>query len=150
MPRLAPAASAALIAALLGAPAQAQSVAQCDFRASAAALAEPWADHTRTYANGAIRVALSDVGAPGSGPLHLIVLAPSGDPADPRLCRVVSLDGTLGFADIAFGAGRATYDPARGLALLFDVRAQAASEARTAVLEVVVNQATGSIAASLY
>ncbi|KMW60549.1 hypothetical protein AIOL_000711 [Candidatus Rhodobacter oscarellae] len=40
----------------------------CDaYQASALALPEPWEAHTRTYSNGAIRVALLDLIEPAAG-----------------------------------------------------------------------------------
>ena len=55
------AAGAALAAGLaLSAPAAAQSLSDCDWRASAWLLAEPWEANSRTFANGDVRIALID------------------------------------------------------------------------------------------
>ena len=80
----------------------AQSVSNCDWRARADAIAEPWEVNTRTYANGAVRVAMLDTIEPGAGALHLLVMAPPYDDLGLRKCDVVSFDGGIGFAGMLF------------------------------------------------
>ena len=46
--------------------ASAQSVEDCDWRASAQALIEPWEDNTRTFANGDVRLAVTDTIEPAA------------------------------------------------------------------------------------
>lgn len=97
-----------------------QVVAECDWIASPAHIAEPWADNTRSYANGAIRVARLDTGGePVCCSAHLLVLAPSSPAEGPvyRQCFVVSGAPGLGFHDIGIAGIEASYDPARGLLL---------------------------------
>ena len=48
----------ALVALTLPLPVLAQEVGECDWRAASAAIAEPWETNTRTFANGAIRLAV--------------------------------------------------------------------------------------------
>jgi len=111
---------------LLFAPAlaQAQAVQDCaqvPWIALPSNLVEPWADHSRSFAQGAIRVAALDTGGePVCCAAHLLVLSPEGGESEPefRSCRVISAtpDGSGFFAvDVAGIASR--YDPARGLLL---------------------------------
>lgn len=111
-----------LAAAALGlaAPGAAQSVNACDWVARPAHLVEPWEDHIRAHADGAIRIALLDTGEPACCSAHLLILAPSGpvDGPEYRACHVLSAGppGT-GFARLDFAGMTATYDPGRGLRL---------------------------------
>ena len=66
-------------AAAMAGPAVAQQVRDCDWLASAWNLAEPWEENTRTFANGAVRLALLDAIEPGAVPFHLLVLSPPWD-----------------------------------------------------------------------
>jgi hypothetical protein len=137
-----------VLLALLASPAPAQpNVAPCDWRAAAANIAEPWAENTRTFANGEVRLAKMDVGEPAAGGFHLFVLSPPREEMGHRQCRIVSYDDTIGFAAIDFYGLGATYDPARGL--MFTLPVQIANDSATgfvdALLSVTVNQATGEI-----
>jgi hypothetical protein len=132
---------------LFGTASAAQEVGACDFRASAAALAAPWDELSRTFANGDVRLALLDTIEPAAAALHLLVLSPPYSEIGDRQCRVVSYRGDMGFASIEFRAMTADYDPARGLIFdmpvgLFD---EASGTTRTAFITVVLNQATGQI-----
>lgn len=141
-----PAAFAILLAA---APLAAQTVARCEnhFAASFHSIAEPLEANTATYANGAIRIVLMDVGAPACCPEYLVVLHPAGSEPDEqyRKCTLVSLEPDLGFSRIDF-AGRATsYDPARGLTISFGVEIPLGDAFAPGGLDVTINQATGEV-----
>ena len=128
----------------------AQTVADCDWRARADAIVEPWQANTRSYANGDVRVALLDAIEPAAGALHLLVISPPRDELGARQCRVVSLDGSMGFAGMLFEDGAASYDPAQGLLLSYDVQRLAGDGGFVPdVLSVVINQATGAITPAL-
>ncbi|MDQ2095845.1 hypothetical protein [Rhodalgimonas zhirmunskyi] len=134
--------------ALLAAPqmAAAQSVSECDWRASAANMIEPWEKNTLSYSNGAVRVAALDTIDPAATPIHLLVLSPPADELGARQCRIISSEGGQGFAFLDMSEFRAAYDPAKGL--MFDVPVGIyIAEGHTVVrgLIVTLNQATGGI-----
>ncbi|TNF21782.1 MAG: hypothetical protein EP318_05780 [Rhodobacteraceae bacterium] len=140
---------AALLAWATGATgASAQTVAVCDWRAAARAIVEPWEANTRTFSNGKTRLALLDTVEPAAGAFHLLILSPPYNELGERQCRMISHDGTMGFAEMAFGALSAGYDPARGL--LFDIPVRHVDAATGGItggwLGLEVNQATGAIA----
>ncbi|MDO5620046.1 MAG: hypothetical protein Q4G24_01100 [Paracoccus sp. (in: a-proteobacteria)] len=116
----------AILAALTG-PAAAQSVGPCGEWAAAENIAEPWEDNTDTFANGAVRVALLDVGEPALAAEHLLILSPPFDLRQMRRCRVVSAvvapEGgwPSGFFRMDFAGRKASYDPATGLKLVIPV-----------------------------
>lgn len=132
------------------APALSQEVGDCDWQASVHNLPEPWEAHTRTFANGAIRVALLDTIEPAAMPFHLLVLSPPYDEVGGRTCKVISYEGGSGFAEIMFEALSAAYDPNRGLTLHAPVHLWI-SDGNIVVrgLAVTVNQATGDVTAVL-
>lgn len=132
----------------LAPPLAAQQVSDCDWRGSAAAIAEPWQDNTRSFAGGAIRVALSDTEEPAAAAMHLIVLSPDPDHGY-RRCHVISASGSLGYAALDFASLAADYDPAVGLVLSLDGYRVWEGEAHDDPirLTVTVNQATGAITA---
>jgi hypothetical protein len=142
-----PALAAAL---LLVPPAQAQTLAECDWVASPANLVEPWEGTSRTFANGAIRIALLDTGEPACCFAHLLILSPSGEVEGPgyRACHVLSDTGQgLGFAEVDLAGIVASYDPARGLRLDVPVwrYIDGVSRGRPARVAVRINQATGAV-----
>ncbi len=146
-------ASAALIlsAIVVSAPVQAQTVSECDWRASAQALIEPWEENTRTFANGDVRLAVTDVIEPAAGAFHLVVLSPPFDELGGRQCRIVSANGSIGFAGLTLEAMTSAYDPATGLTLTMQAGAYDPDTGGTLprTLMVAVNQATGEITANL-
>lgn len=142
----------ALVAAVpLSAPAQV--VADCDWIASPANIAEPWDQNSRTYANGAIRVALLDTGGePVCCSAHLLILAPSGGQDEPvyRQCRVASAGAGTGFFSIDVPGIAASYDPAKGLLLSVPVGHwhQGMESGQPAIpdrMEIRINQASGEV-----
>ena len=101
-------------------PLAAQVVVECDDIARAVNIAEPWEQTSRTYANGAIRVAMLDTGGePVCCSRSLMVLLPAGGGDEPlyRQCRVVLAQPTLGFYDVDVPGITASYDPVTGLLL---------------------------------
>jgi hypothetical protein len=104
-------------------PALGQVVQDCQdsgYVVSPANLVEPWSTHSRTFANGAIRIAVLDTGGePACCSAHLLVLYPAGgrDEPDYRACVVISGTPGLGFLWVDIPGTTASYDPARGLLL---------------------------------
>ncbi|MEM1233339.1 MAG: hypothetical protein AAGH70_04365 [Pseudomonadota bacterium] len=132
---------------LLAVPATAFEVGPCDWRASAAAIAEPWEENTATYARGMVRLALLDTVEPAAGAFHILVLSPPFDEIGTRQCRVISQGNSIGFAGADFKTLSTSYDPAKGLTFrmsvtLFDPETAGFKEADVAFT---LNQATGAI-----
>jgi hypothetical protein len=139
-----------ILLAALPWPLAAQTVSDCDWRASARAIAEPWEEATARFANGAIRLAVLDVIEPAAGAFHLLVLSPPYDELGSRQCRVVSLENMLGFAGLSLQGAKASYDPARGLSVRMNATRWAAGDRFfDTSLTVTINQATGSVTALL-
>lgn len=140
---------------LLAAPAAAQSVGDCGDWTVAQNLPEPWENHTATYAEGQIRVAVLDTMEPAAAAMHLLVISPPLDEAGGRQCKVVSLSGgegrPSGFLNIDFGAREASYDPARGLVLSMPVEAfnPGTSAGEQGELTVTINQSSGEVTAEV-
>lgn len=137
----------ACLALILPGAAGAQTVSECDWRASAQAIPEPWEAHSRTFSNGAVRLAVLDTVEPAAGALHLLILSPPYSELGDRQCRVISRDGTMGWAGMYFEDLTASYDPAVGL--IFDLPVQIylpeSSFTNSAVLRITLNQASGEI-----
>lgn len=130
----------------------AQTVEDCDWRASAEAIAEPWEFNTRSFANGAVRLALADTLEPAAGALHVVVLYPvAEEDGGYRTCKVVSYDSSMGFAGVLFEDMAASYDPALGLLWVMDVQVFDAvtAELEPRILGISLNQATGAVDAVL-
>lgn len=140
---------------LLAAPAAAQSVGDCGDWTLAQYLPEPWEEHTATYAEGQIRVAVLDTMEPAAAAMHLMVISPPLDEAGGRQCKMVSLSGGAGrpsgFLNLDFGAREASYDPARGLVLAMPVEGfkPGASVGDQGELTVTVNQSSGEVMAEV-
>ncbi|MEL7278875.1 MAG: hypothetical protein AAFY35_10245 [Pseudomonadota bacterium] len=129
--------------------AMAQEVAECDWRNAASAVLEPWEEYTRTFANGDVRIAVIDMVEPGVAPLHLLVLSPPYDELNIRQCKLVTFEGTRGFADLNFAALDAAYDPSVGLIFTMPIRVYDIDTAdmRDTTLRFTLNQATGQMGA---
>lgn len=138
---------AVLCSLVFAGPAVAQQVLPCDWQARADAIVEPWDAHSRTFANGDVRLAVLDVIEPALGSFYLLVLSPPFDEIGSRQCRVVGFDDGVGFTAIDFDSLLATYDPARGLE--FQMLARIADPeydfTNTVNLWVTLNQTTGEI-----
>jgi hypothetical protein len=139
-------------ALVLGVPAGAlaQSVGGCEWVAHPGNLVEPWERTSRTYANGAIRVALLDTGEPACCAVHLLILSPSGVDEGPgyRACHVLSDSAPgLGYSDIDLAGIVARYDPLRGLRLDVPVfrYTDGTSRGTPGRVAVRINQAAGTV-----
>lgn len=126
------------------------SVLDCDWQASAANIAEPWEQNTRTFSEGKTRLAMLDTVEPAAGWAYVLVLSPPYSELGDRMCQLVGLNG-MGFAGMDFAALSATYDPATGLSFVlpvqvydFDVGMPA-----PATLAFTLNQSTGAITTRL-
>ncbi|WP_426372614.1 hypothetical protein [Aliiroseovarius sp. PTFE2010] len=142
---------AAVLAALVGAsPAVAQQVSDCDWRARADNIMEPWEENTRTFGGGRTRITALDTIEPAVGAFHLMIVSPPFDEVGARQCKIVSLDGSAGFAGMHIDRMIAGYHPSTGLALQVPVRILGETGApQDAVLNVAVNQGTGAISAQV-
>lgn len=141
---------AALALALTAVPAAAQSVSNCDWLALAGNLVEPWETTSRTFANGAVRLALLDAVEPGAVPFHLLLLSPSGEEMGGRMCKVISLEPGIGFHNIFWEDLEAGYDPAVGLT--FHIPVEIWIDTGNSVmrgLRLTLNQATGVVDAEI-
>ena len=140
-----------LIPVLFAAPAAAQSVNLCDWQASAQALIEPWEDHTRVFANGAVRLAAIDTVEPATSAAYLLVLSPPLSQLGERQCRVIGFADQRGFAAVYFDRLQADYDPAVGL--MFDLPVQIVTDdgsfSNGALLSLTLNQSTGAMTTNL-
>jgi hypothetical protein len=104
--------------ALASFPAIAGDVRDCrDDTDRARNIAEPWAENTRTFANGAVRIAVLDTLEPAAAAFHLLVLSPPYDEIGDRQCRLVSCAHGMGYASLTLEGMDAGYDPTRGLTL---------------------------------
>lgn len=135
------------------APVSAQTVEDCDWRASLHALVEPWdaPQNTRTFANGDVRLAITDVIEPAAGAFHLVILSPPYDELGGRQCQVVSASGSVGFSGLTLEAMISDYDSAIGLIFAMQAGAYDPKFGATLpmTLRVTLNQATGEIQADL-
>lgn len=128
--------------------ASAQAVLDCGgWQGQARNIVEPWEDHTRTFANGQIRVALLDTVEPAAGAFYLMVLAPPYDELGSRSCALIGAETDLGFAQADFSALGASYDPVAGLTLRMGVEifAPLVGGFDPAILAVTINQAAGTV-----
>lgn len=127
--------------------ATAQQVGNCDWRASAYSLAEPWSENTRLFSNGKTRLALLDTLEPALGAFHILVLSPPYNELGERQCRVISYSDTIGFAGLSFAGLQAQYDPSVGLGFAIPGTEYVPETAgqRPIYLLFTLNQATGVI-----
>jgi len=143
---------APLLMAFLPVVALGQSIGGCDdWRSSAALLAEPWEENTRTFANGEVRLAVIDTYEPAAAAFHLMILSPPYDEIGFGQCVLVSGPDGSGLAGLGLAEAVAAYDPATGLT--FRIPSQRwMIETDTylpATLIVTLNQATGAVTARL-
>lgn len=135
--------------ALLSAPLQAQSVVEdCStWQASARNVPEPWEQYTRTFANGAVRVALLDTIEPAAGAFYLMVQTPPYDELGSRVCVLIMDDSGMGLAGIEFAQIQAGYNPSVGLQLWTPVQVFSPNTGGydPAILALTINQATGDV-----
>jgi hypothetical protein len=130
----------AISATLMAMPAMAAVVRDCGDTGRVEFIAEPWAENSRTFYNGEIRIALIDTeGEPACCSSHLMVLytaEPKDEPAY-RACKLITqTEGGLGFSGVDFAHIKATYDPKRGVLLSVPVARMSedgASETRSVI-----------------
>ena len=133
---------------LLPATAQAQSFVDCDhFAANARNLTQPYADATRTYANGAISLLSLDTGGePACCSSYVMVLAP--DPEQPfQICQLLTQDGDSGYSGVDLTGVRSSYDAATGLTLRVPVGIYNGAGSDPETVAITINQQTGVIRA---
>ncbi len=133
-------------------PAQAQVVGDCtDGRSGAQAVAEPWEENTRLFANGAVRLAITDITEPAAGSFFLMILSPPHDELGLRQCALIGAQDGLGFAGLTLDGITADYDPALGLRFGIAARHYLpdTGDFGDATLTVTLNQSTGDVAARL-
>lgn len=141
----------ALVAtATMALPAAAQTQRDCDtFEANARNIYGPYSETIREFANGAIRVIALDVGEPAWGSEHVMVTYPLPDEPFPA-CALISWREGTGFANMNMAGLAATYDPARGLVIALRPDVIVGGDMIfTADLTITVNQAEGSVVATL-
>jgi len=138
------------LALLAAAPVTAQSVSDCDTRASARFLAEPWEENTATFANGEVRVAAIDMMEPAGAPAYLMILSPPRNEIGERQCRIVEAEPDFGFYTVDLQNIVADYDTASGLTLRVPVTdyADGPQTPPPFPLTVSINQATGEVTAT--
>lgn len=140
----------AALAALAPHIASAQHVSLCEWRADSRNIIEPWEDHIRSFANGAVRVAMMDFIEPAAGALHVMVLTPpyTAGPGE-RHCWIIGRDEGIGFVTLGFANMVPGYDPVTGLSLTMSARFYdpALDFTNIGLLNIVINQATGEVAA---
>jgi len=86
------------------------------YEASVLAIAEPWEDNTRTFADGDIRIAVIDTYEPAYGAYYLMVMYWAGNNSELRSCDLVS-QGELGFVGMTLEGMEASFKPGLGLVL---------------------------------
>lgn len=137
---------------LSGAAMAQEAISDCDWPASLRNIVEPWDSHTRTFANGKIRIAHVDTGGePVCCSSYLAILAPTGSDVEleSRQCKLLTDGPQLsGFNWIHFSNITASYDP--GLGLLLSVPLERYDIGGTggtipATVGIRINQATGQI-----
>lgn len=135
------------IVVALATPLAAQTISDCDWEASARNLIEPWEDHTKVFAEGAVRLAMLDTVEPAAAAMHLLVLSPPYNEVGDRQCKSIGSGNRIGFSGIMWESLTAGYDPAVGL--IFEVPVSRFDPETdgfpTSLLSFTLNQSTGEI-----
>lgn len=123
-------------------------VRDCDtFIASARNLSIPYDEAIREYGNGEVAVMSLALEEPACCGAHLMVLFPVPD--EPfRACRIVTTPDEMGWGRLALQATVSAYDPSIGLILSVPGSVFDGQEFQPFTLRVVVNRATGTVAAT--
>jgi hypothetical protein len=127
----------------------AQSLQSCDWVASAANLVEPWEETSRTYGDGAVRIALLDTGGePACCSSHLLILSP--DPDYGQACHVLSDQPGTGFRQVFLEESNSRYEAGRGLLVTipvgrFDPDTGGVDRAGIRPVSIRINQASGQV-----
>lgn len=145
--------TAALSTILLASAAKSDVVRDCDDRIGVGAIAEPWEEFSRGYANNAVRIAMLDYEEPASSGLILMALYWTTDPHEGRVCKIISATGDFpgGWAGIEFDKIASDYNPTEGLiisipVLPYDaVNHTGADEAAKYNIRFAINRATGTL-----
>lgn len=129
-----------------------EAISDCDWPASLRNIVEPWESHTRTFANGKIRIAHVDTGGePVCCSSYLAVLAPTGSEVEleSRQCKLLTDGPELsGFNWINFDSITASYDAGLGLLLSVPIERYdfgGTGSTTPATVGIRINQATGEI-----
>jgi hypothetical protein len=123
-----------------------------DWRSTAQVIAEPWEVNTRAFANGEVRLAVTGTGEPAAGSYYLLIMSPPyGQEGEGRQCLVLSLDGSLGFAELTLAKAKAKTETATNLDLTIPAqRWLADTDTYTdAVLSLSLDLGTGIVQATL-
>ena len=98
-------------------PAFAQEISPCPAAGFPIdAVAEPWAENTQTFSNGAVRLVMLAYEDPAVAPFHLAMLYPTRDSASMEGRTCIQISGPWGgFYALSFQDLQARYDPAFGL-----------------------------------
>lgn len=134
------------ISVLWAGVASAQAAFPCGWQARADALVEPWEETTRTFANGAVRVALLDVAEPAAAAFYLLLLHPPTDQFGPT-CTTIGMSEDLGYAALFFQELEAGYDPTTGLTFTVPAVIYLPDQdfQNSTLLKITVNQSTGAV-----
>jgi len=131
-------------------PVAAQSVHICDdWQSQIWNLVEPWEENSRTFAKGAVRVALIDTIEPAAAAYFLAVMYPAPDAQmGERVCQLVGHAPLAGFSGLDFQALRSEYKPNEGLILRVPaMHMTAEGDFSSRRLRVTINQSLPSITA---
>lgn len=72
-----------------------------DWRSTVQVIAEPWESNSRLFAGDQVRLTVMDTGEPAAGSFFLLIMSPPyGEDGAGRQCRLLSLDGSMGFAGL--------------------------------------------------
>ncbi|MEO0427168.1 MAG: hypothetical protein AAF160_06940 [Pseudomonadota bacterium] len=127
----------------------AATAADCAEHGAMRDVAEPWYENTTAFANGAVRLAVSDAGAPACCALRLVVLYPDPESADgDRACAVLEDAEGQGFFSIDVRDADGSYDADTGLSISVPAKRAAADGSGAggrADIRFVVNQQTGTL-----
>ena len=140
----------AVIGAVLtsGAALAEPTLSACEGPARVDAIIEPWEQHTRTFANGAIRIIGLDTAEPACCSYHLAIIAPAPQEENwPRQCLVLNDGGEwTGFQYLDVADVQSSYDPGKGLLLSVPVERYIDGVQSTKLtVDIRINQATGDV-----
>ena len=128
--------------------ANAQDVIECyQDPKTVQAIAEPFEDSFRNFANGNITVVFIDTIEPAVIPFHLVIMhPPRQEPFNERLCHSVGPFSGLDFDNL-----NASYDPNRGLTLHAPVQLynSVTDGFDDVTADITINQATGVVELAL-
>ena len=124
------------------------TLSACEGPARVDAIIEPWEEHTRTFANGAIRIIGLDTAEPACCSYHMAIIAPAPQEENwPRQCLVLNDGGEwTGFQYLDVATVESSYDPGKGLLLSVPVERYIDGVQSTKLtVGIRINQATGDV-----